>query len=596
VEILVTTESTNRRGKLQRAQRRMAAGELTIGRSTRAQIHLPDPRVALEHARIAVTDAAATINAHGGLVHLNGREISSAQLTPGDRVRIGPYFIRVDSPSAGAALALSIEPITAVHSGEAPLQRLLLQTRAASKRRLSYLLAFAVLALFLALPLAWDALNAFGPHAGLEAEQLNSSELVADLSNRALQWWNPGQVSRSHQSFQSNCRGCHQVQDHNPFVSQLPVASQVLDQACLNCHRDLSEHVPRTTLNATMAGRAFAQARCASCHRDHKDQRMAPRMDALCTNCHRDIRRIAPQAAAQNVSDFLGDHPNFRLSPIVADTGEIQRGLPGPAFRERSNLKFNHKLHLDPRGVRSPRGRIAMKCGDCHEPADNGRRMAPISMQSHCSTCHSLKFDCSRERSADPLRCRSGARAVPHGSVADVAASLREFYARYALGDAPPDATPPPDLPRLRPGAKLAYEDRQPVLTIADQNARRVLNELFTNLNVCGTCHFVRRTDEAPGWSVAPIRLTQVWMPAAQFTHARHTTVACATCHKAGRSSDAHDIVMPDLQDCRTCHAGSRPVFGKITSDCATCHKFHAGKHLWAPMPQAAAKARSVPW
>lgn len=319
---------------------------------------------------------------------------------------------------------------------------------------------------------------------------------------------------------------------------------------------------------------------------------MAPRLDALCASCHAEIKRVAPQATSQNVTDFRKDHPNFRISPVDANNGRVVRVRLGTSAQERSNLKFDHKMHLDAKGIRAPNGRTTMQCKDCHESADDGRLIAPVSMERHCSACHSLKFDCSREKSGDPLECRSGARELPHGPVANVAATLREFYARYALGDAPPDAVAPPDLPRVRPGTVLQYEDRQPVLAIADRTARRSFDELFGELNVCGTCHYVSRTDKAPGWEVAPIRFTQVWMPAARFTHARHTTMQCTSCHKVTQSTQAHDIAMPDAKDCRECHVGGQPVLGKVTSDCATCHAFHGGQDPWHPMLQAQSKVR----
>jgi hypothetical protein len=592
VTTLLVIESANRRGQIQRTQRRIDDTEIIIGRSTRAQIQLADPRVALEHARISVAENAATLSAQSGRVRLNGRATTGAQLSADDRIEIGPFTVRVDSPPAGIALALTVQARAASSTDENPLTRLLEQRRTVSKRRLSYLLFFGVLAIFLGLPIAWDAINAFGLPRVLQHKQDDLSVIARGVSDRAMQSWNPGPVSRSHQTFQSNCRACHQVQDRNPFVSQLPVATQVLDQACLACHRHLSEHVPRAQLTGSAEGRAFANTRCASCHRDHKDQKMAPRMDALCATCHAEIKRVAVQATTENVTDFGADHPSFRISPINADTGKVERMRLGAASQERSNLRFNHKLHLERTGIRAPSGRKRMHCADCHEPADDGRLIAPVSMERHCRECHSLKFDCSREKRGDPLECRSGAREVPHGPAANVAATLREFYSRLALGVAPPDAGAPPDLPRMRPGAVLRYEDRQPVLSIADRQAKQAFDALFDELNVCGTCHYVRRIDKAPGWEVAPIRLTQVWMPAARFTHVKHSTMQCSSCHKVGESSEALDIAMPDVKDCRVCHVGSQPVLGKVTSDCATCHKFHGGGDVWNHMLQAQTKIR----
>lgn len=593
MQTLLTIESTSRRGTAQRTQRRLSELELTIGRSTRAQIHLPDPRVALEHARITVAEDAATLVAQGGRLRINGRASGGARLAPGDRVEIGPFIVRVDAPPAGVALALTVQPHeSAVPAQDHPLERLMLRRRSVSKRRLSYLGFIGIVLIFLAVPLAWDAIQAFGLPGPLRAQPALWHEVAQHASNRMLRSWDPGTLSRSHQIFRDDCRACHQVQDHDPFVSQLPFVTQVMDQACLACHKNLSEHVPRASLTGTELGRRFADTRCAACHRDHKDQRMAPRLDALCATCHQDIQRITPDAASRDVTDFLADHPRFRVSLLDADSGALTRVRLGEPMQEKSNLKFNHKLHLDRAGVRSPAGRKQLGCDSCHEPADDGRLIAPVSMERHCRECHSLKFDCSREKSGAPLECRSGAREVPHGPVEVVAATLREFYARHALGDAPPDAQAPPDLPRVRPGMVLTYEDRQPVLAAADRAATRVLNQLFEQLNVCGTCHHARPSAQAPGWEIAPIRFAQVWMPAARFTHAKHTTMRCGSCHAVGESTDARDIAMPDVDSCRECHVGGKPVLGKVTSDCASCHKFHGGAEVWNHILQAQAKAR----
>jgi len=593
VETLLIVETTNRRGQVQRSQRRVDGTELTIGRSTRAQINLPDPRVALEHARIAVAESGAMLTAQGGRLRVNGHSTTGAQLVPGDRIEVGPFVIRVDAPPPGLPFALTVEPLQQeADAQESPLARLLVRYRAPSKRRLSYFLFFTILTLFLLVPIAWDAISAFGLPRPMRADPHHWIQIARQASDLTMQAWDPGPLSRSHQTFHTDCRACHQVQDQNPFVSQLPIVHQVLDQACLACHRNLSEHIPRAMLMETAAGRAFADTRCASCHRDHKDEKMAPRLDALCATCHADIERVAPKSHSRNVTDFLTDHPGFRISVVNADSGKVERARLDQKIVERSNLKFDHKLHLDRAGVRAPSGRKIMNCADCHEPADDGRLIAPVSMQRHCAECHSLKFDCSREKRSDPLECRSGAREVPHGPVETVAATLREFYARHALGDAPPDAAAPPDLPRMRPGAVLAYEDRQPVLANADRAARRAFDEMFGELNVCGTCHYAQKSKDAAGWTIAPIRFTQVWMPAARFTHAKHNTMWCSACHKVGESTDARDIAMPDVGLCRDCHVGGKPVLGKVTSDCATCHKFHGGADVWDHMLQAQTKVR----
>ncbi len=174
-----------------------------------------------------------------------------------------------------------------------------------------------------------------------------------------------------------------------------------------------------------------------------------------------------------------------------------------------------------------------------------------------------------------------------HGDEAQIATMLREFYARLVLGDVPPDVNPPKDLPRMRPGAVLTYAERQQALRIADQKANLVLRELFETRQVCSTCHEVTRKSDSVGWKIAPVRVAQIWMPQAMFSHAKHSTEACTQCHNVSQSKDSEHIAMPDIAKCRECHVGARPVTGKVTSDCATCHKFHEGKDFWHGVMQA---------
>jgi hypothetical protein len=49
------------------------------------------------------------------------------------------------------------------------------------------------------------------------------------------------------------------------------------------------------------------------------------------------------------------------------------------------------------------------------------------------------------------------------------------------------------------------------------------------------------------------------------------------------RSKAASDVAMPGIAKCRECHGGSRPVEGKVTSNCMLCHGFHDSAEPWRP-------------
>jgi hypothetical protein len=492
---------------------------------------------------------------------VNGRVTATAALAVGDRIEIGPYEIGVEAAPDGFPLALSVKLTRQLAARGISLRRALARRPPVSKRRLSYIAFLSVLLLCLFVPAASDLLEQWHAQAGPPSESQMSQDVLHAMSGQLTRVWNPGPVSRSHQIFGSDCRSCHEF----PFV-------QVRDAACLVCHKDVREHVAPRQLTGPH-GQSFAETRCAECHRDHKGMQMAPRAQEQCADCHRDVKAFAAQAGSDNVTDFRVDHPPFRLSLLDAGApGVVRRvrqgGKASPAPVENSNLKFNHALHMDPGGVRSPDKRVVLECSTCHQPAVGGRLMAPVSMDKHCRECHSLAFEPKLTQ-----------RQVPHGPETAIATMLREFYARLVLGDAPPGVTPSPDMQRTRPGAALAYQDRQQALRIADERAQRALRDLFETREVCSTCHYVKREDNA--WKVAPVVLTSHWMPQAKFTHAKHATMTCSGCHEVAQSKEARDIAMPGIGKCRECHVGARAVVDKVTSDCTTCHQFHAGRDRW---------------
>ncbi len=582
MDIQISHISVNKRGQPQRDQRRIEGTLINIGRGSYCQIHLPDPRIALLHAHITVEESGATLAAESGHISVNGNTVAGAMLAVGDRIEIGPYVLEVETPPAGVPLALTIELRVPLASFEEGRHRWL-RTPRLSKRRLSYIAFVATLLLCLLIPLAPDLLG-YAAVPSVKAVPDVTEDMVRGMSAKFLPVLNPGPVSRSHQNFGLECAKCHQT----PFV-------QVRDEACVACHKTVREHVPAAELSG-VKGQAFRDTRCAECHRDHKGIQMAPRSQEQCADCHRDVTQVAAQAKSHNATDFgvKGEHPEFRLSLLDADKPDAIRRVrlskpASPEMVERSNLKFNHKLHMDPAGVRDPEGkrdaagmrnaqggRTVLKCSGCHQPSEGGRLIASISMEQHCQSCHSLAFE-----------PKVTSRQVLHGDVEEIATRLREFYARLVLGDVPPDVNPPADLPRMRPGIELSYPERLEVLRIAEQKANQVLQELFDQRKVCSTCHVVSRTTDSAGWKIAPVRVAKVWMPQALFSHDKHKMESCTKCHDMSASTSASQISMPEIAICHECHVGATPVAGKVTSDCSMCHKFHAGRDYWHGITQA---------
>jgi predicted CXXCH cytochrome family protein len=586
MDIQISYVSINRRGQEQRDQRRIEGPLINVGRGSQCQLHLPDPRIALQHAHITVSESGAVLESDPGRMVINGRASDSTRLAVGDRIELGPYLLEVEAPPQGVALALVVSlvvPLSSFGGG----RRFELRAPRLSKRRLSYVAFFGALLLCLLIPLSQDllgypakppvAVKGKGPPVDMQ------EHVVRNVSAKLLPTLNPGPVSRAHQNFGDDCRACHE----QPFI-------QVQDRACIACHKSIKEHVPVADLTG-LKGHAFRDTRCAECHRDHKGIQMAPRSQEQCADCHRDVTAVAAKAKSGKVTDFADGHPEFRLTLLDANKPDAAPNRvrmttpPSKEMVERSNLKFDHKLHMDPAGVRDPNGRMdpagmrdaqgrptVLKCSTCHQIAEGGRLIAPISMEKNCQSCHSLAFE-----------PKITSRQVVHGDEAQIATMLREFYARLVLGDVPPDVSPPLDLPRMRPGAELAFPERLQAMQIADQKANMVLRELFDTRKVCVTCHEVSKTTGSVGWRVAPVRIAKIWMPQALFSHAKHKSEDCTKCHDITKSTSSSTIAMPSVKVCQECHTGASFIVGKVTSDCGMCHKFHAGRDYWHAELQA---------
>lgn len=573
MDLLLTRIESTEGGPAREQQQRIPGTVFQIGRGSQCEIHVPDARVALVHARISLGAGSAVIEAvEQRFVH-NDREVAGAPLAVGDYIEIGPYVLKVEEPPADVPLSLSLRlsKRVATKAGPAVFRALMLAPRL-SKRRLSYAAFFGTLLVALVAPIAADLMSnrelPFPDHA-----KARGRELVQAMTVGFVQTWNPGELSRGHQSFGHDCRACHQV----PF-------QRVRDKACSTCHANLREHLPSAQLSGPAAF-VLGETRCADCHVDHKGRDMAPRSQEICAQCHADVQRAGLKITSRSVSDFAKDHPHFRLSFVDGarpkEIRRVRQREAGTPLEERSGLKFNHTLHLDPQGVRAPRGpaaksmrsaersgRRVLECKSCHEPDAEGIGMQPISMEKHCASCHALAFE-----------PQVTSREVPHAPLPEVERALREFYARLVLGDIPPGVTPPRDLPRLRPGVVPTPEERREALRLADEKARRALHELVQTRQVCTTCHEVTR--EKQSWKVAPVALTMSWMPASRFTHKGHASQSCTSCHEVRSSRRAEDVAMPEIGRCRDCHGAHPTAAGKAASDCASCHRFHGGQGLW---------------
>jgi predicted CXXCH cytochrome family protein len=527
--------------------------EITVGRAADRDIHLADRSLPLEHSVIVERSRGQLgIRAEADtLLFVNGGRVQSAALSPGDFLEVGGSRLVVSDPLPG------YDHVILVEAGEAEVEEVplahqfvtTLEESGLSRRRWSWVLGIGILVACLGVPLA-------GAFSADLAKALRATPAVPDDGQ-----WDSGPLHASHRFIGEDCSACHR-----------DAFTMVPDERCVACHTFVEHHVgPDIQPLADLDER-----RCASCHREHNEPSALVRADqALCTDCHADLATHAPDADhLRNVSDFFGDHPEFRVTTLVpsgqgtATTWAPARGgLDDDTLQERSNLKFPHDVHLDAVGIESPRGDVVLECRDCHRPDPAGAYMEPVTMEKHCGVCHRLQFD-----AADP------AREVPHGDPEVVLRTLEEFYSRQFLNNQVDLATGGAAARAgRRPGASTATQgERALALAWARDQAQSAAGDLFER-RTCKDCHEIsvsEQPDRLSKWQVNPVRLTRVWMPKSFFNHRAHETYECAECHAAETSSEAGDVLMPKVAVCRDCHGGER-ADNLLNSTCIECHRFH---------------------
>lgn len=485
---------------------------------------------------------------------LAGKATRKGKLALGDVLELPGYEIELILAPSGFDLAVEVrltsDKPAVIRTG------LELDDSAFNIRRMSWLLAVTVLALFLVIPAA-----------SLFDSRVASTLRQAPLPDDGL--WSSGPLASAHRTagVTEDCGACHQ----EPFV-------MVRDDACLDCHRNTREHVDLEIHDS----QAFVGERCASCHREHNEPaHIVDRNKSLCTDCHADPEpwAVAGGNGMGAVSAFTGDqHPAFRLAllrpqgPGAAHGWRTERvSWHGDnALSEQSNLKFNHQVHLDADKVQDQASGQPLACSACHVLKEDGEHFEPVTMDNHCRSCHSLNFDVFEPD-----------LELPHGDtraaiVAMEAHFIREFTDPVLRKDRAAQK------PRRVPGKRYASAACEGSgLECGRAEAMKEAAYQFVETG-CITCHEVTETglsDIADRWFVQPVRVTGDWYPYSQFNHTAHLSLAggseaevCAGCHEAATSVVSTDTLIPVQQDCLACHDEQK---GGSLVDCVACHQFH---------------------
>ena len=563
---LLRTVSHSAEGREIVRTRRVEGDRLTIGRDPHCDIHLTDLAVALSHASVERQAGRLAVAVEPGLwVELNGRKTSSGaiELATGGDILIGRHALRfMPTPAGSKEIAVAVERTT---EGEAKLDKSVerlftLAPVVPGKRILAWLLVLAVLGLGLAWPIKayYDRQQRAETFARYQADKL----------------WSSGSLSRGHAALKDDCTACHV----KPFEA-------VRDSACKACHVAIHDHgdpfrLARARPDLGRWGRIelrFKEAfdlppgRCVECHTEHEGSKPMPvAAQRFCADCHSGLSAKLPDTKLPDAGDFGRTHPPFRPALIAGWSGDrplVRRVSPGERPLETSNLKFPHALHLSrTSGVAQMARRLAadhgfgaaLQCRDCHDPAPDGARFQPVDMEEDCAMCHSLAFD----------RVGGTLRTLRHGEPAQVVADLRDFY-RGRSAPAPSVLMPaarrrPGDAPDLRNRIQFA---RGP------GSAERAIRAVFSPGGACFDCHGV----EARGgldFRIRPVAFPVRYLHKGWFDHRAHATQSCSSCHAAGGSEAASDLLLPGLASCRTCHGGEGSAKA-VPSSCAMCHDYH---------------------
>lgn len=536
---------------------RAVAGKLlVVGRAADSDIHLPDLAIEPRHATIDLRhDGRVEVVAAAGTLGFgcDGETVTEAVIDPatGAELRFGSYRLTLSREADGTVL-VQVRLADREDAGGSLEDKLGFSLGGVlpGKRRVAWIVAAAVVLLFLFLPI------------GSFLTRGSGQTVIGDSS------WSAGKLSLAHHALEDRCEACHV----NAFVS-------VRDATCKGCHKSVGDHADHARLAEARAGgplgrqfldaaaRAFGRegaGSCASCHIEHQGlARMAAPAQRFCGDCHGGLKEMLAHTQLGDASDFGTHHPQFTPA-LVSDPFTRKRiavSLDAKP-RENSGLAFSHRLHLDKLGgvarmaasFRGERGYGArgLVCGDCHRPSEDALRFKPIDMERDCEGCHSLAYD----------RVGPIVRRLRHGDVEQMIADLSVST----------NADVPLVGDRTRPGIQAQGRPYRFAYAPPAYNAALIRGALSRD-GICGECHTPSFSGGLPG--VVPVTLPTRYMQQGWFDHKAHKGETCTSCHLAEKSSSSGDVLLPGIASCRSCHQGEDAAKAKVPSGCAMCHSYH---------------------
>jgi predicted CXXCH cytochrome family protein len=441
----------------------------------------------------------------------------------------------------------------------------------------------------------------------------------AAFSSAGEERYSRGPVTHHHANLE--CAACHEGFTSVTGMFGSRTSAKVSNEKCEKCHAGPLHH-PDMNPSLTVS--------CGGCHREHRgaDASLVRLPNSDCTSCHETL------SDKYKATDFVTNHPRFAFEPPEKkkDPGTIsfshaQHMTPGQVYPADSSgkkkFKDLEKTEVDrykraqglELGEKTDNEVVKLSCASCHQldvgdfglkekpaglteaalqPRGSGAYYQPIIYDVACKACHPLTFD-------SDLKDEKGSLiSAPHRVQPD---ELKRFVEGAYLRE------------YVKPGPSKVFADVKNRLTAPlpghlppgepGEVNKAVHSRTDAELKIlsakCTQCH----SSYSEG-KVEPANIPQVWQPHARFNHVSHRVMDCRSCHpnaaalligdkeaNPNASKVNTDVNLPDIANCRQCHAPAQTVSGKriggIRDDCTGCHSYHHGT---APLQGLGAAAR----
>lgn len=421
------------------------------------------------------------------------------------------------------------------------------------------------------------------------------------------------------------CTGCHVME--KPFGKFQETAGKHNDRKCHDCHQqsifastrqlvlwvsnrptDIGKHAPvpnsrcESCHQLLQGKKAWEHIRYLAGHKAHFESDSTSLKDLQCVTCHgAEVHRFIPSARTCQQS---GCHINQSIKlvrmkalpeincvtchaftadlPALADRDSARRAM----VPSQTQCRSCHQMDGKPAGYVLAKDPHKGSCGSCH---DVHAHALPIDAKATCTSCHKDLSSSAFHNGKSHQRVKSQCLTCHNPHAASVDASDCVGCHNSVRGRS-----------RFRP--PLPFDTnavlKRRIATTGIAIPRHTAAEaVATPVGPDALEHRGKGDalpeDPPPRWDSGVPALSDT------FPHARHTSLACLTCHTVNRATSGLTFAAP--RGCDLCHHQSL-LAGKVAAtDCARCHD---RAKLAAPRPTMvqvrvgtrAPIARSVPF